>query len=210
LKGLEMGVEGWVPSDDEMVLLARVPNDLYDFVDEAALVSECSHSEALRLILKYAREMLEFSHWFETFHAGGRIHPRIMKMMIDRLTGSKRFSKKYVKEKRNAENSLHPAIMDRIQRGEAPIGMARAFQPTDNGGPDKIANRTTLDGFNHDRGPSKIDTPEDTQEKQSFSTGANAATALTTEVTREEHDKRVKKRAKRRKDDRLMSGSGRA
>jgi hypothetical protein len=128
------------------------------------------------------------------------------------LTGDNKAWRKFLKKKerarRETEKSLHPAIMDRIQRGEAPIGMARAFQPTDNGGPDKIANRTTCEGFNHDRGPSRVDTPEDAQEKQSFSTGANPASKMTTETTREEHDKGVKRRAKKRKDNTVMSGSG--
>jgi hypothetical protein len=189
-------VESWVPREGETNISARIPKELDDYIVEVAMICECNKTEAIITLLNYARRMDEIGRWFREFHDKGRIHPHIMKMLISEITGSKKVAKKYVQQKRNAENCIPPAMID----GQTP-GRDAFFS-------DKMQNRTTTDGFLFDDRKKALETAEDAQEKESFAAATIPAGGLTTEPTRDQHDKGVKRRAKRRKDTTLMSGEG--
>jgi hypothetical protein len=211
-----MSIEPWVPDESkgEKSISARVPKDLYDYLDDIALTTGCNLTDAIIMELEYAREMRQLSNWFKVSHGTGRMHPEVMKKLIAGLTGNKRYAKKYLRNKRDAENRISPAIID---AGYGAARTVKAFQPMDNGQPDTIANRTTADGsFRPDgvtvggsrRSSSKIDTAEDRQENSSFDLSRNPAGALKVRKTEEQFEENTLRRAKRRKDNTVMSGRG--
>jgi hypothetical protein len=224
-----MSIENFVPGKGEKVLSARVPNDLWDFVEELSMLHACDRTEATNIILKYARGCDDTYRWITVARKSfGKVDLRDIQLAMDQLgslsnpAGDKRRnSKRMEKEKRQLksriENRIAPAMID---AGRDAGKIVTAFQPTTNGQPDKIANRTTAEGgFRVGGDNKKLPTSDEAAERAAFSTTAHAGGAPTTTLassdgkintapTREQHDKNTKRRAKKRGDETVMSGTG--
>jgi hypothetical protein len=220
-----MGIENWVPKEGEGHISARVPKDLADFVDEIAMLHACNRTDAIIMLLKYAHDCDEIYRWIQLWRQNHRKADfDIITMAMDRLaslSGTTKHSKRMEKQKRQlksrVEQRIHPAMID---AGRDAGKIVTAFQPTTNGQPDKIANRTTAEGgFRVGGDNKKLPTSDEAAEREAFSTTAGAGGAPTTTLassdgkintapTREKHDKAVKRRAKRRGDETTMSGAG--
>jgi hypothetical protein len=220
-----MGIEPWVPDEDkgEKLVHVRLSADLVDFLDYTRMIfGGCSQSDALRIQLEYASKCREASRMIIASQVlDGRVPIEAYKLALAALTESnevvRRFVKRKERAKRDTENRISPAMID---AGRDAGKIVTAFQPTTNGQPDKIANRTTAEGgFRVGGDNKKLPTSDEAAERGAFSTVAGAGGAPTTTLassdgkintapTREKHDKGVKRRAKKRGDNTVMSGEG--
>jgi hypothetical protein len=137
----------------EKFIHARVSADLYESLEWMCVVNSCDMSELIRTELEYAAQMRELSRWIvASQELGSHMSRDDIKELIRRLTGSneqvRKFVKKQQKLKRATQEHCSPAMLEAmIKYGPNAGSTIKAFQPTDNGEPDKIANRTTEAGF---------------------------------------------------------------
>jgi hypothetical protein len=209
-------VEDWVPNEEQQIISARVTKELADFVDALAMELGCNRTEAICRALKYARACDEIYRMIRIYREDGRVPSGLMQMAMEQLASlsmpffdqRKRMAKEKERLEQSVEDRLHPAMFDRAMRGGAKnmIGEVAAFQPTDNGQPDKIANRTTAqNGFRLGGNSKKTPTLDVQEDSAEYKSSTAPAVKMTTEIPREE---RARKLAKRRDDDTVMSATG--
>jgi hypothetical protein len=205
-----MTVENWIPREGEGHISARVPKELADFVDDIAKNFECNRTDAICMILKYAHDCNETYKGIKWYAKEGKLPADLLGMFMDKLAGmsrpmikdSRRMKTEKERLKQSIENSTSPAMLDAIVKYGPNAGRTvKAYQPTDNGQPDKIANRTTAeDGFRLGGTPKPATTLDDENNIESVM----PAGELTIAKSRGE---RVQKR-KRKKDKSIMSAVG--
>jgi hypothetical protein len=218
-----MGIDPWIPDSDNKLISARVPNGLADFIDETRMMfGGCSQSDAIRIQLEYAHECRKAARMIIASQVlDGRVPIEAYKLALAKLTESNEVVRRFVKRKehakRDTENRISPSMID---AGWDAGRIVAAFQPAKGGQPDKIANRTTAEGgFRVGGDNKKLPTSDESAERAAFSTTAGAGGAPTTTLvssdgkintapTRDKHDKAVKRRAKKRGDETVMSGKG--
>src|SRR5262245_9725699 len=115
-----MGIENWVPDEGERIISARVPKELMDFVDGVAMEHACNRTDAIIMLLNYARACDETYRLIQASRRLGKIPFEATLIAMEKLARlsnpvgkqSKRMKKEKTRLAKSVENRIHPAMID--------------------------------------------------------------------------------------------------